>query len=158
MDLMNLEHSVVTCLLKSGLTLATAESCSGGLLAHRLTNVPGASGCFVGGIIAYSNRVKIDLLGLEEIIITKYGAVSDLAALQMAKGVRRLLHSDWSVGITGIAGPSGGTEKKPVGTVYLAVCGPSHEITEHHVFDGDRDSVKYQTTNRALEILWEKIR
>ena len=126
----------VLALLKArGLSLGVAESCTGGLVGHALTNVPGSSDSFLGGIIAYSNAVKRDLVGVPEKLLVAHGAVSRPVALAMAQGVRRALGVDVGLSVTGIAGPTGGTPDKPVGTVHIAVVGPWGEAAEHHVWD-----------------------
>ena len=118
-----LELRVGARLSASGKTVATAESCTGGLIAHRLTNVSGASDYVVGGVVAYSNAVKVALLGVREDFLASKGAVSEIVAREMAQGVRRRLDADFGVGVTGIAGPSGGTPEKPVGTGVHCHCG-----------------------------------
>jgi len=141
-------------LLKArGLTLAVAESCTGGLVGHALTNVPGSSDSFLGGIIAYSNAVKRDLLGVPEELLMAHGAVSRPVAIAMAQGVRRALGVDVGLAVTGIAGPAGGTPEKPVGTVHIAVVGPWGEAAEHHVWDADRVGNKVRSALAALELL-----
>ncbi len=155
MSVSSIEHRLVHALRTQKTTLATAESCTGGLIGHRITTVSGASECYVGGVIAYSNEVKIRLLGVDENTLRLHGAVSDLVAKEMASGVRNVFQADWGIGVTGIAGPTGASKNKPVGTVFIAIAGPSKIIGEHHVFHGDRDTVKYQTSERALQMLWE---
>src|SRR5512133_3067968 len=118
---MKRETKVVGRLVKHSLSLCTAESCTGGLVAGRITNVSGASGCFEGGFVTYSNAAKSRIIGVPEGLIEKYGAVSDETARAMAEGARKKLGTDMSVAVTGIAGPTGGTPDKPVGTVYIAV-------------------------------------
>lgn len=111
-------------LTKRHTTLSVAESCTGGLISQRITQVPGISSVFVGSIVVYSNLMKIKLLGVPELILQKYGAVSEECAFHMADGVRKTMQSDWGLSVTGIAGPSGGMPNKPVGTVYFGI---SHE-------------------------------
>lgn len=149
------EQFVLKSLSGAGQTLATAESCAGGLIAHRITNVPGASEVFLGGIIAYSNTVKTALLGVPEELLIAHGAVSEPVARAMAEGACRRLGSDWSVAVTGIAGPGGGTPEKPVGLVYVAVHGPRVSEVHRVRFQGDRESIKQQTAEAALRILRE---
>jgi nicotinamide-nucleotide amidase len=115
-------------------TLAVAESCTGGWLGESITEVPGSSDYFLGGIISYSNAVKIEQLGVSDTDLTEYGAVSEIVARQMAQGVKQKLHSDWGISITGIAGPDGGSETKPVGLVYIGIADP----------DGDVRAIKHQ--------------
>lgn len=156
---MNPETVIINCLISKGLTLATAESCTGGLISHCLTNVSGSSVVFVGGIVAYSNEVKKSLLGVSEVLIEEYGAVSNPVALEMAKGVCKRLNSDIGVGVTGIAGPTGGTPEKPVGLVYISVVCPSYNIyiVQECRFHGTRSEIKQQTAETVLNLLLETI-
>ena len=149
------EERLYHLLLEKGKTLATAESCSGGLVAHRITNVPGVSEVFLMGVVSYSNEAKVKVLGVDVETLESKGAVSSEVAIQMATGVRELAGSDLGIGITGIAGPTGGSEEKPVGTVYMAVSYPDKGIEEVRLFqfDGDRESVKSQTAEVALQWL-----
>ena len=149
------EEMVGLRLGERGWTAATAESCSGGLIAHRLTNVAGASAYFHGGIVAYANSVKESMLGVSGDTLRDSGAVSESVAREMAEGARRRLGVDVAVAVTGIAGPGGGTAEKPVGLVHMAVAGPAGTRAEHRVFAGDRDAIKRQTADRALELLLE---
>ena len=135
------------------LTLATAESCTGGLIGHRLTDISGSSDYFVGGVVAYSNQVKEKLLGVSADTLTQYGAVSELTALEMARGVRRLLDSDIAVAVTGIAGPGGGSPEKPVGLVYIALSAGDQEVCRRFVFDHDRAGNKSASAAAALKLL-----
>ena len=138
-----------------GLTLAVAESCTGGLLGHRLTTIGGSSGYFVGGVIAYSNAVKSSLLGVEAALIESQGAVSLDVAIAMAEGVAARLGADIGVGITGIAGPDGGTLDKPVGLVFIAVAGKAGGRVRRCAFEGDRGQIKTAAADAALELLRE---
>jgi len=148
-----LAEAVIADLRRRELTLATAESCTGGLVSARLTDVPGASDAFVGGVVSYSNEVKENQLGVSHDALVEHGAVSDEVARAMASGVRSRLDADWGVGITGIAGPSGGTEDKPVGLVHWAVAGPDGVAAEHRVFRGNRSVVREWSCNSALDLL-----
>ena len=151
------ENRIISYLIDSGKTIATAESCSGGLIAHRLTNVPGASTPFIGGIVAYSNQVKRDLLAVPAATLEAHGAVSEETARAMAEGACRTLNADIAVAVTGIAGPGGGTPEKPVGLVYMAVAHAGSINTRRHVFLGDRESIKIQTAEAALNRVWESL-
>jgi nicotinamide-nucleotide amidase len=133
-----------------------AESCTGGALGAALTAVPGASTVFVGGVIAYSDRVKIDVLGVSESTIRACGAVSSEVAQSMALGVRRVTSADWAVSITGVAGPEGGTPEKPVGTVWIGLEGPGGDASETRLwrFPGDRDAVRASCVHAALDMLF----
>lgn len=134
-------------------TLAVAESCTGGKLGDMLTEVPGSSDYFLGGIISYSNDAKADLLGVDRGTLKAKGAVSEEVALQMASGARRALGADLGVGITGVAGPGGGTVTKPVGLVYIAVSSGEASVCRKNVFKGSRSSIKGQSAEKALAML-----
>lgn len=138
-------------------TLALAESCSGGLLSHRLTNIPGSSQFFNGGVVCYSNASKTKLLEIPQTIISKKGAVSDEVAILMAKNIRKLLKSDYGVGITGIAGPDGGSKLKPVGLIFIAVASFNEVLCLKCQFKTDRASNKREATTQALKLLNEII-
>ncbi len=148
-----LEHAIVTLLRQHGQSLATAESCTGGLLSHRITEVPGSSDVFIGGIVAYSNAIKERELGVPRDILETYGAVSEPTARAMAEGVRARLGSYWGIGITGIAGPTGGTPEKPVGLVYVSLSDPTGTVMERHLLMGDRHTVKWRASQVALTLL-----
>ncbi|MBC7264522.1 MAG: CinA family protein [Chloroflexi bacterium] len=135
------------------LTLAVAESCTGGLLAHHITNVPGSSNYFLGGVIAYSNEVKVRLLGVPVETIEQHSAVSWQTALAMARGVRQRLGADVALSITGIAGPTGGTPEKPVGLVYLGLAADDAERWEEHRWSGTRLENKEFSVRAALIML-----
>jgi nicotinamide-nucleotide amidase len=144
---------VAALLIERGVTLGLAESCTGGLLAARLTDVPGSSAFFERGLVTYSNRSKVELLGLSAALIEAEGAVSEAVAAAMAAGVRQGAGTDIGVGITGIAGPEGGTSDKPVGTVYLALDGVAGTRVRKVLFPGDRERIRHQATQSALEML-----
>jgi nicotinamide-nucleotide amidase len=146
--------AVVAALLRErGFTLGLAESCTGGLLAARLTDVPGSSAFFERGFVTYSNRSKVELLGVSAELIEAQGAVSEGVAAAMAAGARRAARGDIGVGITGIAGPDGGTPDKPVGTVYLALDGAAGTRARKALFPGDRERIRHQATQSVLEML-----
>ena len=136
-----------------GLTLATAESCTGGLVSARLTAVPGASAVFLGGVVAYANDVKRAELGVPAAILEEHGAVSAEAAKAMAHGVRERLGADVGVAVTGVAGPDGGTEEKPVGLVFVHVVGPDGEEARRTELPGDREMVRGRATAAALHLV-----
>lgn len=139
------------------LTVSFAESCTGGQLSSFLTEQPGISDIFIGSVVSYSNEVKMDLLGVRRDTLMKEGAVSEFVALQMALGVRHQLKSDWSAAVTGIAGPTGGSPEKPVGTVCFAVVGPDYEKSLVAHFSGDRNEIQRQSVDRAVELLIDGI-
>jgi len=150
------EH--VGALLRArGQTVVTAESCTGGLIGSLLTDISGSSDYYLGGVISYANEVKHQVLGVRQETLESVGAVSEETALQMARGVQRLLQADYALAVTGIAGPSGGTPAKPVGLVYIALSGPDVEVCERHVWDGDRLQNKQYTAQRALRLLIEHL-
>jgi len=140
-------------LRRRGLTIAVAESCTGGLLGSLITDVPGSSDYFRGGVIAYQNDVKERLLGVPSRTLAAVGAVSEETARAMAHGVRNLLESDIGVGITGIAGPGGGTPDKPVGLVYIAVEGPRGAECRRFQWDGTRLENKARSANAAVGLV-----
>ncbi|MFW5826471.1 MAG: competence/damage-inducible protein A [Alkalispirochaeta sp.] len=138
-------------------TVALAESCTGGLVGHRLTNVPGSSRFFLGGIIAYSYELKSSALGVDPAVIERDGAVSDEVARQMGRGARSACGSDLAVAITGMAGPGGGTPTKPVGLTYIAVVDAAGEAVQRHIFHGDREGIKYRASQAALDMLRRRL-
>ena len=137
----------------AGLTLAVAESCSGGLLGARLTSVPGSSDVFLGGVISYANAVKVDALGVPRELLDAHGAVSEPVAAQMARGARERMGARIGVAITGVAGPDGGSEEKPVGTVWTAVDVDGDVRTHRSVFIGDRAEIRFRASQFALELV-----
>lgn len=157
-DDITLERVVVQLLQKKNLRLATAESCTGGLLAARLTNIAGVSKVYVGGIVSYSNEVKHNLLGVSDKILQKFGAVSEQTARKMAEGVRVRLATDLAISITGIAGPDGGSVEKPVGTVWIALAQVGHEtFARHFQFGGERDTIRERSAFAALDMIRARI-
>jgi len=136
-----------------GPSVAAAESCTGGNVAHRITSISGSSVYFLGSIVSYANSAKMALLGVSEEILETRGAVSEECARAMAEGARRAFGADVAVSTTGIAGPGGATERKPVGLVYLASAGPSGIVTRECYFDGNRAAVIDAATEAALEML-----
>lgn len=135
------------------LTIGTIESATGGRIADRLTNVPGSSDYFKGSVVAYSNEVKIALLGVKKTTIENYGAVSEQTALEMAQSGRKLLNVDICVSDTGIAGPSGGSQEKPVGLFYLGLASERENLSQKHVFSGNREENKREAAEAALNML-----
>jgi nicotinamide-nucleotide amidase len=144
---------VLDLLRERALTLGTAESCTGGLVAARLTDIPGSSDVFHGAIVAYANDVKAASLGVPEAVLAAHGAVSAETAEAMARGAREALGVDVAVSITGIAGPDGGTEEKPVGLVYLHAAGPDRELARQLDFPGDRDTIRTRAAVAALHLV-----
>lgn len=152
-----LEETIGARLRTVGASLATAESCTGGLIAHRITNIAGSSAYFLGGVVSYSNASKSGLLGVRSDALAAHGAVSEPVARQMADGARARFGVDYAVACTGIAGPSGGTPDKPVGLVYIGVAGPRGTHVERCQFSGDRARIKEQTADRALGLVLEAL-
>ncbi len=144
---------MVDQLTRRGERVALAESCTGGLVAEMLTGVPGASNVFDLGVVAYANETKQSVVGVASDLLATHGAVSGPVARALAEGIRRVGGATWGIGITGIAGPSGGTPEKPVGTVYVALAGPSGTEVVHRVWRGDRDRVRKTTAYEALDML-----
>lgn len=134
-------------------SLVTAESCTGGLIASRITDVAGSSAYFWGGIVAYSYEVKAALLGVSWDTLNNKGAVSRETVIEMARGARNILKADIAVSVSGIAGPGGGTPDKPVGTVWVGLATPSGEEARHFVWDGDRVRNKYLSSEAALQFV-----
>jgi nicotinamide-nucleotide amidase len=152
-----LEVVVGNLLRSQQATVAVAESCTGGMLGARFTSTPGSSDYFLGGFITYSDRLKADLLGVSPETLQEFGAVSPETAEAMAVGARARTGSTWALAVTGIAGPAGGTEQKPVGLVYVAVAGPAGALVVNRQFLGDRQRIRVFTTQMALDLLRRRI-
>ncbi len=148
-------QELIRSLRSRKLTLSFAESCTGGALSAFLTEQAGVSDIFLGSVVSYSNEAKVDLLGVRRDTLMQEGAVSESVARQMACGARRQLKSDWSVALTGIAGPSGGTATKPVGTVCIAIAGPSFEESRKVIFSGNRKAIQQETVDYSVRWLCE---
>ncbi len=149
----SLELVVGKLLDQRGMTLAVAESCTGGLVSHRITDVPGSSAYYEGSIIAYSYNVKELILHVRHDTLYRYGAVSEETAREMALGIRRVLRADIGLAVTGVAGPGGGTSDKPVGLVYVALSTPDGEWVERCMWDGNRRENKEYSAEAALDLL-----
>jgi PncC family amidohydrolase len=147
------EEQLSEILPRERLSIATAESCTGGLVSHRITGVAGSSAYFPGGVVAYSNAVKMSLLGVSEEVLRRVGAVSAECALAMAHGARGRIGADIGVSTTGIAGPGGATTRKPVGLVYIACVTPWNEVVEEHRFTGGRAEVIRDSAEGALALV-----
>ena len=150
---MQLEQKVLKKFTQGSKTLALAESCTGGLLGNRLTNVAGASAYFLLGIIAYDNKAKIKILGVPPSLFKNFGAVSQQVACAMALGVRKVLKTDVGLSVTGIAGPAGGSMTKPVGLVFIAISTKQKMIVKKFLFKGSRLAIKNQACQSALKML-----
>ena len=151
----SLEQEVGNLFCQKGLTLGVVESATGGLISHLITNVPGSSDYYKGSVTAYSNEVKIKVVGVKEKTIDKYGAVSPQVAEEMAKGGRKVLGADICLADTGIAGPGGATPEKPVGLFYIGLSHKTGTYSQKHNFQGDREQNKQQAAEAALRWLKE---
>ena len=141
----------------TGFTLAVAESCTGGLISQRLTNVPGSSKYLMESVVTYSNESKTRLLGVDKKLIKEFGAVSQQVARDMARGVRHKAKTDFGLAVTGIAGPDGGTEEKPVGLVYVALADDAHTAHKKFMIPGDRELVRWRASQAALDMLRRRL-
>lgn len=149
----SMESAVCKLLIEKKMKLATAESCTGGLVAQKITSVSGASQCFDCGVVTYSNEQKEKMLGVRHETLERFGAVSEETALEMCKGVKKISGANFGIGITGIAGPTGGTAEKPVGLVYIGICGESIHRAYQFNFAGDRDVVRQRAALQALDLV-----
>jgi PncC family amidohydrolase len=148
-----LELRIAELLVERHSSLVTAESCTGGLIANRITDIPGSSAYFLGGVVAYAYEAKVALLGVSWDTLNTKGAVSPETVLEMARGARERLGAQISVSVSGIAGPAGGTPEKPVGTTWIGLVAPDGEWTRHFIWDGDRERNKALSADAALQIL-----
>jgi PncC family amidohydrolase len=153
--LSSIEIELGKMLSMRGLTISVAESFTGGLIGHTITNAPGSSRYFQGGVIAYANEVKMEILGVSEQTLINYGAVSEQTVLEMARGVRSALNTDIGISSSGIAGPGGGSVEKPVGLAWLGLSASELEQAEQFMFSGDRYQIKKQATQTAIQLLIE---
>ena len=150
---MSLENRLKDLFTQKNLTIALAESCTGGLLAARITDAAGSSAYFLGGVVSYAYSAKEDLLGVSFDVLEKEGAVSETVVKQMARGARRRFGADVAIGITGIAGPGGGTAEKPVGLVWIGLSDESGSRAERFIWDSDREGNREKSVEAALEML-----
>ena len=151
----NLETQIGELLRVRGLTLASAESCTGGLIGHRITNIPGSSEYYIGGVVAYAYEAKVALLGVSWDTLHAHGAVSAETVLEMACGARKALSADIAVSVSGIAGPGGGMPNKPVGTTWIGLAAPDGEWARVFCFVGDREQNKASSAEEALKFVLE---
>ncbi|HXT63419.1 MAG TPA: competence/damage-inducible protein A [Pyrinomonadaceae bacterium] len=152
-----MEEVVGRRLAMTEFTVAVAESCTGGLIAQRLTSVPGSSKYFIEGVVTYSNESKTHLLGVDKKVIKEFGAVSQQVARDMARGIRHKAKADFGLAVTGIAGPSGGTEEKPVGLVYIALADAAHTEHKKLKLPGDRELIRWRASQAALDMLRRRL-
>ena len=156
-ELMQLSEQVGQALKARGATVTTAESCTGGWVAKVITDIAGSSAWFERGFVTYSNEAKAQMIGVREETLAQHGAVSEPVVVEMAIGALKAARADYAVSISGIAGPDGGREEKPVGTVWFAFATARGEgITRRECFSGDRDAVRRQATAYALQTLWQQ--
>ena len=153
-EIKNIAKQVVESFIEKGLTLSTAESCTGGAIAAAITAIPGASQMFNGAVVAYSNAIKSGVLGVDTTVLESFGAVSNETVLAMATGVRRLMHSDVSIATSGIAGPTGGSQEKPVGLVYFSIVDEREGSFDFAMLEGDRESVQKRSVIYILNTLY----
>ena len=151
--MMKISSQIHKIMANNGKTVSVAESCTGGLLSKMLTDLSGSSNYFILGIVAYNNKVKESVLKIPKAIISKNGEVSADVAKRMAKAVKRIAKTDFGIGITGIAGPSGGSAEKPAGTVFIAVADKNHIICKKFKFSGSRSIIRAKSALKALELL-----
>ncbi len=154
---MNIEEKVVTCLLERGLSITTAESCTGGLLAGTILNVSGASGVYNEGHITYSNEAKERILGVSHDTLREFGAVSTQTASEMAEGAAKIAHADVALSTTGIAGPGGGSPDKPVGLIYIGCHLQGVTVVKELRLSGTREQNRRNTVEEALQLLYEQL-
>ncbi|PJF41209.1 MAG: CinA family protein [Chloroflexi bacterium] len=153
-----LEAQVGVALLKHRWTIGCAESCTGGLVSHRITNIPGSSAYMMGGIVAYDYGIKQRVLGVQEATLVAYGAVSAETAGEMAQGALRVLDVDVAIAITGIAGPGGATPGKPVGLTYIGIATQTGILkVQRHIWEGDRETNKAQSADAALQLILDTL-
>ena len=157
-DLIKLVTELAELLLEGGRKIATAESCTGGLIAKSMTDLAGSSDWFERGFVTYSNAAKTDMIGVPESVINEYGAVSEAVANAMAGGALRYSAADCSIAVTGVAGPAGGSADKPVGTVWIAVAVGDQIFTQKYLFAGDRDAIRQATMLQALQNLLQLLK
>jgi PncC family amidohydrolase len=157
MDDQSLEFLIGQILTQRGLTLAAAESCTGGLVSHRITNVAGSSLYFLGGIVAYANNTKMSQLGVRRETLEQFGAVSKETVLEMARGVRHALKADIGIAVSGIAGPGGGTAEKPVGFTWIGLGVHGADRARQYTWPGDRQAVKEQSAQAVLQMLFDHL-
>ena len=152
-----LEKAIGNLLREKGLTLSIAESCTGGLICDRITDVPGSSDYFMGGMVNYSNESKAEHLGVPLVEIKRYGAVSSRVAGKMAQGVRKTFHTTFGLSTTGVAGPTGGTKRSPIGRVYIGFSDGRRTWVKREDFTGNRREIKKKTTERVLQFFHERL-
>ena len=154
---MELEKTIGNLLREKGWTLSIAESCTGGLICDRITNVPGSSDYFMGGMVTYSNESKAEHLGIPLNYIKRHGAVSSQVARGMAQGVREAFHTNFGLSTTGVAGPTGGTKRSPIGRVFIGFCDGKRTWVKRRDLKGSRREIKKKATEKALQFFYERL-
>ena len=149
---------VIQYLVEHKITISTAESCTGGLIAKLITDIPGASVVFIGSVVSYSNEMKMTLLGVKSETLEKYGAVSENTVREMLNGIRKITGSDISIAVSGIAGPVGGTLEKPVGTVYIGMDFSGKNDIRHLIFEGDRERIRTNAAEFAIKMVHDYLK
>ncbi|MDZ7265279.1 MAG: CinA family protein [candidate division KSB1 bacterium] len=150
-------HQLIKLLIRRKLTIATAESCTGGLIAKLITDVSGSSEVFIGGVVSYSNTMKMKWLGVRRETLVKFGAVSEQTVAEMLTGIQKETGADLAIAVSGIAGPTGGTPEKPVGTVFLGIAFREQHILRKYQFAGSRDQVRRQAASKAAELILDQL-
>jgi len=150
---MNHTNTIINRLKQSNKTITFAESCTGGRIAAEFTAVSGASSVLNGSVVSYANEIKSQWLGVKEETLIQYGAVSKETVEEMLTGILKMASADYAIAVSGIAGPTGGTNEKPVGTVYIGIKNNEHSVVQLHHFKGDRESIQKQATKRAITLL-----
>ena len=151
------ENRLVKLLIEKNKKISTAESCTGGLLAQRITSVAGSSACFDLGVVTYANEQKMKILGVSEENLKNFGAVSKEVALEMSEGAKRISGADFAIGITGLAGPGGGTDEKPVGLVYISLKSDDVHFAGRYIFDGTRDEIRKKASDTAIQLVLNEL-
>jgi nicotinamide-nucleotide amidase len=154
---MELEKTIGNLLREKGWTLSIAESCTGGLICDRITNISGSSDYFMGGMVTYSNESKAEHLGIPSAIIKRYGAVSPQVARRMAQGVRKAFHTTFGLSTTGVAGPTGGTRRSPIGRVFIGISDGRRTWVKREDLKGGRREIKKKATEKALQVFYERL-
>lgn len=153
----NIEEVLGKLLIDNKLTLSSAESCTGGLIASRLVSYSGISKIFIEGVVTYSNEAKMRRLNVKKETLDKFGAVSEAVAIEMAQGIVNTANTDIGISTTGIAGPEGGTDEKPVGLVYIGICVKGKSYAKRYVFNGDRNTIRNAAAKKALNMVKEEV-
>ncbi len=154
---MNKIENIIEYLKAQNQTISFAESCTGGRIASAFTAVSGVSAVLNGSAITYSNEIKQRWLGVAEETLIEYGAVSSECVEEMLRGIKEMASSDYAIAVSGIAGPTGGSETKPIGSVYIGILTPKDSFVKLYNFDGDREEIQSEATSKAIEVLWENI-